>query len=424
MIKILGDEFNIMAYTVEYKHIYIGIDLHKYTHTAVIFLPDYKKIGEITFNNNPKSFDKLIEFVNIKNTYDLIPVFGLENAYGYGRNLAIYLIRKGYIVKDVNTSFINNNKNKEAMKSKNDSKDAEEVAKMIINYSDNLPDAKPLDIYFSLSQLVRRREDLKFNEVKLKNKLHEKLVISYPCYNRLFSEIDGKTALYFWYTYPSKKYLEGMSVEDLAKDLRKVSRNSCSTNKAQTILRLIESDGELKREYIETNDLLIRSILDEMKHKKEEIKKIVLEIKRILNRLGFKLETISGVDTVMAGRIISEIGDINRFRNADKLARLAGIAPYTMSSGNSELTKASRQGNRRLFSAIFFLAIQMVKLKKGTKEPINPIFYEYYRRKISEGKTKTQALICISRRLINIIYGMLKNKTEYRDKNIEEKKVV
>ena len=32
----------------------------------------------------------------------------------------------------------------------------------------------------------------------------------------------------------------------------------------------------------------------------------------------------------------------------------------------------------------------------------------------AEGKSSQQALICISRRLINIIYGMLKNGTEYR----------
>ena len=43
----------------------------------------------------------------------------------------------------------------------------------------------------------------------------------------------------------------------------------------------------------------------------------------------------------------------------------------------------------------------------------NPAFYAYYQRQLARGKTKPQALILISRRLISIIYGMLKNKTEY-----------
>ena len=49
--------------------------------------------------------------------------------------------------------------------------------------------------------------------------------------------------------------------------------------------------------------------------------------------------------------------------------------------------------------------------RKGT--PRNPVFLEYYKKKISEGKTKIQALVCVMRRLNNIIYGMMKNKTEY-----------
>jgi hypothetical protein len=36
-------------------------------------------------------------------------------------------------------------------------------------------------------------------------------------------------------------------------------------------------------------------------------------------------------------------------------------------------------------------------------------------RRTSEGKNGKQILICISRRLINIIYGMLKSGTEYHE---------
>ncbi|MEE9174892.1 MAG: hypothetical protein V3U19_01835 [Thermodesulfobacteriota bacterium] len=35
-------------------------------------------------------------------------------------------------------------------------------------------------------------------------------------------------------------------------------------------------------------------------------------------------------------------------------------------------------------------------------------------RKISEGKTKKEALTCLQGRLCDIIYAMMKNKTEYR----------
>ena len=34
---------------------------------------------------------------------------------------------------------------------------------------------------------------------------------------------------------------------------------------------------------------------------------------------------------------------------------------------------------------------------------------------------QSQALVCIMRRLVNIVYGMMKNKTEYREPTLEEK---
>ena len=49
---------------------------------------------------------------------------------------------------------------------------------------------------------------------------------------------------------------------------------------------------------------------------------------------------------------------------------------------------------------------------KGT--PRNPVVRAYYEKRKAECKTSQQALICISRRLISIIYGMLKSGTEYR----------
>ena len=74
---------------------------------------------------------------------------------------------------------------------------------------------------------------------------------------------------------------------------------------------------------------------------------------------------------------------------------------------------ATKQGSRRLQATIYFLAIQMVQLSsKGT--PRNPVVRAYCEKRKAEGKTSQQALICISRRLISIIYEMLKNGTEYR----------
>jgi hypothetical protein len=68
-------------------------------------------------------------------------------------------------------------------------------------------------------------------------------------------------------------------------------------------------------------------------------------------------------------------------------------------------------GDRRLHQLFFLLAVTVTS---GSKKPINEIFYNYYKKKLSEGKTTKQALKSVMRRLVNIIYHMMKNKTEYR----------
>lgn len=43
----------------------------------------------------------------------------------------------------------------------------------------------------------------------------------------------------------------------------------------------------------------------------------------------------------------------------------------------------------------------------------NPYYYEYYQQRLAAGKTKTQAIICIMRKLVDLVYALMKNKTEY-----------
>ena len=76
---------------------------------------------------------------------------------------------------------------------------------------------------------------------------------------------------------------------------------------------------------------------------------------------------ILGVNVITAVKILSEIGDIKRFGNANKLARFAGIAPLHLSSSGKGKDMATKQSNRRLQAMIYFLEIQMIQISsKGT----------------------------------------------------------
>ena len=157
----------------------MGIDLHKETHTAVMLDCWNQKLGEITFENKPSEFHKLTKKVSRFVTEEKTAVYGLENAYGYGRALAVWLLEKCCAVKDVNTALSYAQRKSVPMYQKSDSYDAEAVALVLINMLDKLPDAVPDDAYWTLSQLVNRRDNICSHQQRLKNQLHEQLCVAY-----------------------------------------------------------------------------------------------------------------------------------------------------------------------------------------------------------------------------------------------------
>jgi len=94
------------------------------------------------------------------------------------------------------------------------------------------------------------------------------------------------------------------------------------------------------------------------------------------------------------------------------------------SSAGKSKDQKSKQGNRELHSILYFLAIQQVQVAKVSGKPRNPVLQDYYQRKINEGKTKKQALVCVMRRLVNIVYGMMKYRTAYAIPELPEKEAV
>ncbi|WP_071460638.1 IS110 family RNA-guided transposase [Bacillus massilinigeriensis] len=391
------------------KHVYVGVDLHKQHHVAVIINCWQEKLEEIKFENKPSAFSTFLLDIDKLTEEGLTPVFGLEDVGGYGRALAQYLTDHGQVVKEVNPALSYAERKSHVTVQKSDSWDAECVARILVRQLSQLHDAKPHDLYWSIQQLVTRRNALVKAQGALKNQLHIQLSHHYPSYKKFFSEVDGKTALAFWERYPSPSCLEGVSIKQLTTFLLEVSHNTCSVKKANEILKLV---------------IVVESIVRHILFGKQEIGKVERELKELMSLLDFQLDSMPGIDLVTASALIAEVGDVRRFPNANKLARFAGIAPVYFGSGGKGKEQKSKQGNRALHALFYNLAVQQVQVAKGSKLPRNPVFHAYYQRKLKEGKTKGQALVCIMRRLVNIVYGMMKHKIAYELPIIKEKEIV
>jgi hypothetical protein len=76
---------------------------------------------------------------------------------------------------------------------------------------DTLQDARHEDIFWTIRQIVKRRDLIVKSNVMNKNQLHSQLSYSYPSYRKFFALIDAKSAICFWENYPSPEaFLEVM----------------------------------------------------------------------------------------------------------------------------------------------------------------------------------------------------------------------
>lgn len=404
---------NMNSHAQKLNQIYVGLDLHKYTHTAVAIDCFSEIIAEATIENKPSEFEGLVRMLQTK-TEGKTLIFGLEDIGGNGRSLAQFLKLQGFIVKEVNAALAAGYRKGDAQYKKSDSHDAKCVAEVLLHRLKALPDADPQDLNWTLAQLVSRRQVLVKNQTTLTNKLHEQLKHHYLSYNKFFADIVGKTALYFWEHYPSPRHLAGVEVETLAKVLRSASRNAVSTKKAEAILKIVKADGKTTEGYQDHRDFLVKSIVRDIRFQMAEKELVEQQMAEVEELLPYQLQTMPGIKIVTSCQHIAEIGDIHRFNHPDKLAKFAGIAPVNFSSAGKGKDQKSKQGNRTLHGIFYFLAVQQIQVAKGSKLARNLAFYDYYQKKIKDGKSKQQALVCVMRRLVNVIYGMMKTGTAYR----------
>jgi len=397
-----------MAYT------YVGIDSHKSTHTAVYLNCFFEKLGEITIDATPSGFKDFLkqseqQYLQDGTTF----AWGLEDVGAYGRSLVKFLLSENQLVKHVDANLVANERNAKNIVNKNDSIDAECAGRVLINRFDRLPFATAEEKYFVLGKLVARRNLIVKSHTMAKNQLHSMIADHYPSYKKYFSEVDGAAALAFFEKYPSPSTLENVTVEDLTLLLKRASKNRTGEEKATLILETAKSDGVLLSGFQSIQGMTIVSIVQQLKMGKEQAKHFEAEIKKFLTHFNYPLNFIKGIDVITSASLIVEIGDINRFKTPASLAKYAGVAPVTHSSGDSSVDYANERGNRKLNKIFAELAIRSALPVGRGRTLVNPIFHEYYLKKLADGKTKKQALKCVQRRLVNIIWRVMKDGKEY-----------
>jgi transposase len=363
-------------------HVYVGIDMHRLTHTATIINCFFEKLGEVTFKNKLPDFPKLECEVKKHISDGVTPVYGLEDYVSLGRELTSHLLSTGHTVKYVNPSLTKSERNNQASLHKTDSFDSLCVARVLLSKLGELPDARTDDKLWALTELVSKRASLVRSGTAVKNQLHNYISHHYPSYKRFFYVFDCKTALAFWEMYPSPAKLKGVSLVELAKFLQAESRYYYSLDKASEIIGYIAEDGYTGNEMQDTCDFIVSLTVKQLKEISALVKVLDEKIEALVPQFGYKLHTMKGIGFTTAAALIVEIGDINRFGSAAQLAAYAGVSPAEYSSGQSEKQISNKRGNRNLNTIIYYLGISQCGDRGDKGSPFNRLLAEYYKKKI------------------------------------------
>ncbi|MGH2687777.1 MAG: transposase [Actinomycetota bacterium] len=107
-----------------------------------------------------------------------------------------------------------------------------------------------------------------------------------------------------------------------------------------------------------------------------------------------------GVGTLIAAKILGEMGDVSRLRSKAASARLSGTAPIISSSGGTHRHRLNRGGTDSQLGVALHHPQPMAELRQAK---------EYVARQRQTGKSHKEAMRCLKRHLANVVYRAMIN---------------
>lgn len=385
---------------------YLGIDIAKVNHVASLINEDGSVLVKaIKFTNSNEGLQKLIDSIS---DYDQSQIYCAMEATGtYWLSLFSALTDKGFNVSVFNPYQIKSFRGAYTnRKQKNDVIDSILIANFL-SFNGTKQTSLPNDDLLGLKNLTRYRSNLVSNISKVKTQVTGILDKVFPEYSDLFSDTFGEASKQILLNCPTPNEVINFNTKKLANLLKKASHGRHSADKVREVKSLAKSSFGIKF----TGDACsfeIKQLVNQIIFLENQAHELEVKIKDIYSKLDNHLQSIPGIGEVTAPIILAEIGDINNFSTPSKLTAFAGIDPSENQSGNKKSTdeKISKRGSPYLRHAIYLSA--MVASNN------DPIMHDYYIKKRAEGKHHYVALAGVERKLLGIIFHVLKENRDYR----------
>ena len=380
----------------------IGIDVAKDKHDCFISDSDGNVIRDVfTFSNDREGFNLLLSFMPTSSENVKV---GLEATGHYSLNLINFLIDNGYSPVVFNPLQINLFRKAHTLrKTKTDKIDAKLIALMLSS-----SDTKPhLDLSYhvtELKSLTRYRSRLKDQLARLKISLGRIIEIVFPELEDCVYSINQKSTMALLYEFPSKELIANAHLTRLTNLLKDNSKGKYSKDKALEIRNVASNSIGTSSD---ASSFELVQTIDMINFYSSKIYELDAKIEDIMIELNSPILSIPGISYNLGSIILAEIVDINRFDTPTQLQAFAGLDPATHQSGKFIATGVSmvKRGSPYLRWAILN-ASRLIAMR-------DLCFKNFYQKKRKEGKHHFVALTHVAKKLIRVIFKLLKTNTQF-----------
>ena len=385
----------------------IGIDVSKRKSTVAII----NVMGEIL----QTPFDIEHSQIGLQKLWDLIKdypkdqvKFIMEATGIYHLGLLNELQKQGYFVHVANPLLIKKYFDAELRKGKTDRKDALKLSRYGTEKWWLLKEHSKTDqIYLDLQFLSREYNSFLATKVKLKVQLSNLIERTFPGLEKILKGHYFELLLDFYELYPCASLVREMSEKKFSTKFIKMATKKGHRKGAQ----IAQSIYRLAHECVtfEPNDkvaaLSVKHCVTLLRSTEEATTAIITQMNELAKKLPEYevVKKMKGVGDKIAPRLIAEIGDVRRFKNAKSLIAYAGIDAPPYQSGQFEGTNRhiSKRGSRSLRKCGYEV---MMALKSSKPKEDNAV-YEYMLQKEAEGKNKKLVKIAGLNKFLRIYYA-------------------
>jgi len=181
-------------------------------------------------------------------------------------------------------------------------------------------------------------------------------------------------------------------------------------NKLQEIK--LSVNGRMNRHQRNFLKLLLKHLDETHEHLREIEENINSELEKFKRQIE-QLDGIPGIDKTAAAAIIAEIGiDMSKFKTAEHICSWAGLSPGNNESAGKKKSTRVTKGNTYIKRILCEVAWCITRIRDS--------YLATWYWKVKQRRGGKKAIVALARKLLVIIYNMLKNNTDYDEKVFDE----